>query len=191
MTTGPRGRRARGGFSAVEMAVVSALTAMLAAVLGAVWTAFCFPALEVAARCELTLEANLAAASLARDCGGYLDTIEGRSGSLDDFRYDGCEFVEGDLRVKFQGTSEVIVYRLDGDRLVRSVGTEGPWTTVAAGLVAFEDATEVGDPGLAVRLTFRNQWRHGRSGGPDRALVASYVLVTPAVDALGPPPATP
>jgi hypothetical protein len=190
-------RPGRGGFSVIEMVVASYMTALLAAIVGAVWTAFCFPALDVAARCQLTQEANLASASLARDCGGFLNTPDGRTLTLSDFRYNGCEFTpSGEFHVNFlvpqdyqaRGAPCVIVYKLNAEspttyQLIRSVGTDGPWTIVASGLTSFTQAPPVdGDPGPAVLMTFRSHGRKSRPDSPNMDLVASYILVTPAAD---------
>jgi hypothetical protein len=183
-----RGRRwGPGGFSVIEMVIVSFLTVLLSAIIGSVWNVFCFPALDVASRCQLTLEANLAAAALSRDCGGFLNTPDGRTLTLNDFRYKGCTFTDGQLLINFEtptlGNTIAVIYRLDGERLVRSVGPDGPWMTLASGLTAFSQAEPVdGDPGVAVRMTFHARGRKTRIDSPNQDLVATYILVTPAAD---------
>ena len=160
------------------MVVVSVLTALLAAILGAVWTSLCFPSMEVAARCRLALEATLAAASLARDCGGYFGEPAGSVGTPDASAYLGCAFADDDpgaLHLKYEGQSDV-VYKASEGMLVRSVGGgEGTWSIVASGLTAFGPAeADAADPGPAVSLTFEARGPRGKN------LSATYILVTPA-----------
>ena len=185
-------RRGAGGFSVIEMVVVSFLMVVLSMILSAIWWAFCLPALDVAARCQTVQEANLAASALARDCGGYFSESDGSSAALTDFRYNGCQFnPDGSLQINFQfpsgyslqGSAGAIFYKLDGNQLVRSVGPTGPWTTVATGLTAFTQADPVdGDPGIAIRMTFLAHGFRCNPSSPDQNAYATYTLVTPAAD---------
>jgi hypothetical protein len=53
------------------MIVATCLTIMLATLIFQAWSTFAVPAMEVEARAQITLSANLAAEALARDLGGY------------------------------------------------------------------------------------------------------------------------
>ena len=183
-------RRGPGGFSVVEIVIVSFLMALLSSIIGAIWMAFCLPALDVAARCQIVQEANLAASSLARDCGGYYCEPGGYPSTLSDYRYNGCVFnTDGSLQIKFQSTKASgqqigpsIIYKLSGTQLVRSSDAGQTWTTIATGLTAFGDATLPGDPGTAVLMTFLAQGRTSQPSSPSQDIVATYILVTPAAD---------
>lgn len=177
----PRRRR---GFTVVEMTVVSLMTAILAVVMASVWSNFCKPALEAAARCRMAAEANLAVASIARDFGGNLPDPAGRLGAPLDGRFTGRMMPDSDwLRLCYHGGSDtdaapkwstpdtIIGYRLDGDRLVRTDETSGAQVVLAAGLTGFAVSENVGVPGVVIVLTFKA-----------RGLTATYSVV-----ALDPP----
>jgi type II secretory pathway pseudopilin PulG len=80
-------RHRRSGYSLTELVVVTMMMVILTSILITVWAAFCRPARDAAARCRLATEANLFAAALARDMGGYLPGTSGQlvlnNGSLD------------------------------------------------------------------------------------------------------------
>jgi hypothetical protein len=102
----PRARNRRGGFTAVELLVVCALTALLAVLLDAIWVGLCWPSIEAAARCRVAREANFAAASLARDLGGVLtDSFntagDGRLGAPDGAQMVGRDASNGKLTLTF------------------------------------------------------------------------------------------
>ncbi len=61
--------RGRGGYTFTEMVVVSLLLVILTSILATVWSAFCRAPPAPRPRCRLATEANLLAASLARDVG--------------------------------------------------------------------------------------------------------------------------
>jgi prepilin-type N-terminal cleavage/methylation domain-containing protein len=81
-TAGAAGR-SRHGFTMIELMVASFLVSLLFLVLMMSWKTFGVPAMEVEARARLSLSANLAAESLAKDLGGYQVLLEGKSGSND------------------------------------------------------------------------------------------------------------
>jgi hypothetical protein len=175
----------------IEMVVVSFLMVLLSTIISSIWSVFCLPALDVAARCQMVQEANLAASSLGRDCGGYFSEPSGYPSTLRDYRYNGCAFnPDGSLQINFQPpsanqqqTPPVIIYKLNGNQLVKSYDAGQTWTTIATGLTAFTQADPVdGDPGVAVLMTFQAQGRKSQPNRPNQGFVATYILVTPAAD---------
>jgi Tfp pilus assembly protein PilE len=80
----PAGAAARRrGFSLTEMVTTTFLMTLLAVLLIMSWKVFGVPAVEVEARARLAVAANLAAASLAQDTGGYQVKLEGKTGPGD------------------------------------------------------------------------------------------------------------
>src|SRR3954468_23624981 len=81
---GPAGVRvSRRGFTLIEMVVATFLIALLSTLVALAWKVFGVPAVKVEARARLALSANLAAASLAQDMGGYQVRLEGKTGPGD------------------------------------------------------------------------------------------------------------
>jgi hypothetical protein len=178
---------ARRGFSAIETVVVCFLTVVLTYTLGSAWRGLCLPALDASARCRLAMEANLAAASLARDLGGYLSDPSGRLGGLNDAKYVGRDTTSPDrLRLCFHGGTgsdmtpqwaapdAVISYQLQGSSLVRWNEAGGEPYTVARSVSAFQVAPLEDGTGVAISLTFANA---------ARGLSLTYTLV--ALDPTG------
>lgn len=161
----PRGPRR--GFSVVEMAIVSVLLALLAMLLASTWRGFCLPTIEAAARCRIAQEANLAAASLARDLGGSLANPEGRIGKKTDGQFVGrMQPSESWLRLCFHGATgtdtspqwgdpdTVISYQLQGDSLVRWDESAGTVVTVSRGLAGFSVVPFEDDSGVTLTLSY-------------------------------------
>lgn len=71
----------RGGFTLVEVMVVSVLTAFLAMLLSSCWRGFGPTVTGAIARCRVAQEMNLAVNTLARDLGGSLNSSGGSLGS--------------------------------------------------------------------------------------------------------------
>lgn len=190
----PRAARAgarRDGFTALEMAVASALTALLALLLANVWSSFCRPALTASAVCRLTLEANLALRALARDLGGAYPGPFGQNFPADLATYPapaGDDLLPGDLEngqlvgvtspepqrleLQFHFTNPpnlnaaelVVVYTWNpaSGQLLRGVG--GADVLVAGDVTGFLVEPDAEPGWLAVTLTFN----FPRSGLPDR-----------------------
>ena len=86
------------------MVVVTLLTALLASILAAVWNAFCFPALDVAAARPSSPRRRTspppgcpATAAATSWCPTYCQPC-----TLNDFRYSGCAFVgDTQLQIRF------------------------------------------------------------------------------------------
>ena len=70
----------RAAFTLVEMLLVSTMMTVLAMLLTVTWSALGRPLTDAATRSRICEEANLAAASLARDFGGNLASSDGRLG---------------------------------------------------------------------------------------------------------------
>jgi prepilin-type N-terminal cleavage/methylation domain-containing protein len=73
----------RRGYTLIELVVASFLISLLSMLLILAWKTFGLPALEVETRARITIDANLAAESLARDLSGYQVKREGKSGPAD------------------------------------------------------------------------------------------------------------
>jgi len=73
----------RRAYALIELVVASFLTIQIGMVLVLTWKAFGVSALQVEERARLTVNANLAVESLARDLSGYQVKIEGRTGPTD------------------------------------------------------------------------------------------------------------
>jgi prepilin-type N-terminal cleavage/methylation domain-containing protein len=175
----PRRVRRR-GFTVVELIVVSMLTTILAVILSSIWRGLCIPALDASARCRIALEANPAAASLARDLGGSLADPAGRPGGANDGRYVGRVLTPpSTLRLCFHGGTSadmtprwaapdtVISYQLQGDQLIRTNEATGVAVTIASSLSALEIAPLPDGSGLDISMAFTV-----------RDLSLSYHLVT-------------
>ncbi len=127
-----RPARGRGGFSIVEVVVVSLMMTLLSSILYTVWTGFCRPARDAATRCRLATEANLAVFALSQDLSGNLlgvqiapDTASGaQAGQV-------CLQL---LSENADRSTSTLTYRLSGNRLVRDDSTTE--ITVAGELVA-------------------------------------------------------
>ena len=101
-TTRPDRRRARRGFTTVEVGVVSSLMVLLSVILGATWSAFGRPLIDADTRCRLVLEARMAATALAHDLDGSVAMAGGRAGG----RFVGRMVTgNGALRLCFDGGS--------------------------------------------------------------------------------------
>ena len=157
----------RRGFSAIEMAVVSMLTALLSVIMSSVWMNFCKPALEASARCRMALEANLAAASFSRDFGGNLADSAGRVGVPLDGRFTGRMIpASGWLRICYHGGNDtdplpkwatpdvVISYQLDGNRLIRTDENAGTQVVVATNLTSFSVTDNGAGTGVVISMMF-------------------------------------
>ena len=156
----------RAGFTLLEATVVSGLMAMLAAILSSAWAGFGRPTTDVIARARVAREMNLAVDCLARDLGGSIANCEGRLGAKKQGALVGWLLPgSGELWLCFDGGTEpngladwtspdkVIVYMLEGNRLVRWDQNANTTFTAARDLDAME-LSLLGDE-LQVRLTFK------------------------------------
>lgn len=137
-------RCGRSGFTLLEAVIVNALMVFLAMLVSTAWSAFGRPTADVIARCRVTQEANLAAASLARDLGGSLANHEGRIGGKLLLRYVGrMQPAKKQLWLCFDGgpnpngqanwgtPDTVISYEVQSNRLIRWDQTAGTSVIVA------------------------------------------------------------
>jgi hypothetical protein len=161
-------RRARAGFTVVELAISSLLMALVALLLSATWTAFCRPAIDAAARCRLAQEANLAAASLARDFGGTLADASGQLGAPTDGQFVGrmvpepwylrlCYHGGGsttDFTPKWTAPDTVITYYLGSNQLIRWDENAGTQFAAANFVSAFQVTPLEDGTGVSILLTF-------------------------------------
>ena len=125
-------RQDRDGFTLLEVTIVSALMAFLVVLLSATWSGLCRPTADIAARCRVAQEANLAAASLVRDLAGSLANPEGRIGGKQLYAFVGrIQPSNAQLWLCFDGGSPpngvadwgppdtVIVYSVENNQLIR------------------------------------------------------------------------
>ena len=144
----PLSRKGRGekrrAFTLVEVMVASALTLVLALILSACWVSLGRPLAGMIGRGRLVEEIDLANTSLARDLGGYLANDAGRLGDKTQGPLIGwMQPLPNQLWLCFDGGPQpngvahwgppdtVIIYRLDGDQLVRYDQTANTTFTVA------------------------------------------------------------
>lgn len=160
-----RGRR---GFTVVEVTIVIFLIVLLVSILSSVWRGLCLPAIDAAARCRIVQEANLAAASLARDLGGNLPDPTAQTGAISDGLLVGRQTPSpGWLRLCFHGTGSgsdlspkwgapdtVISYQLQGNSLIRWNEESGSTVTVANGLTGFQVNALEDNSGVEIVMTF-------------------------------------
>jgi type II secretory pathway component PulJ len=157
----------RNGFTLMEATLVSGLMAALAVTVSAVWVGVGRPARAVVARSRVFQEMDLAVAALVRDTSGGLGNPDGRLGRKSQGRWVGwMQPAEGQLWLCFDGGSNpnsapdwgspdtVIVYRREGDALVRWDRTENTTFTVARNLESLTIAA-VDDSTFRITLDFR------------------------------------
>jgi prepilin-type N-terminal cleavage/methylation domain-containing protein len=120
------------GFTLIEMVVATFLIAFLGTLVALAWKVFGVPAVEVEARARLALSANLAAASLTQDMGGYQIRLEGKTGPEDSvlvyrlYKFDSWQNTEDHICMLFKPEnpasylkSITISYYVDSSTLVR------------------------------------------------------------------------
>jgi prepilin-type N-terminal cleavage/methylation domain-containing protein len=160
-------RRARRGFTLVEIMVVSGLLVVLAVLVSNAWAGLGRPLVNVATQCRLANEANAAAACLARDLCGSLADTQGRLGAKTAYQFVGrMQPGNAQLWLCFDsGTNPngkadwgppdtVIVYQLAGNTLVRWNQTAGTNFTVAQNVSSF-NVQDLGGGQVQIMLTFQ------------------------------------
>lgn len=150
-----------GGFTVLEVVIVSALMSLLVVLISGAWSGLGRTAADAAVRCRITQEANLAVESLARDLGGSLP--DQGTGSKAHGRLVGRLVAGGpQLRLCFDGDDDgqadwaapdtVILYEIQSNRLVRqNLQTASQY--VVAGNLQQMQLTDQGD-GIRIDLTF-------------------------------------
>ena len=155
----------RCGFTLIEMAIVTALSSVLALLLARTWYGLVKPAVALSARSRVNQEARMATASLARDLGGDLANSEGRLGPKTLYpRVGRLQPDNAQLLLCFDGGNPpngiadwgtpdtIIVYSLQGDELVRSDQTNNTSFIVARYVTQFA-VQDLGDR-VQIQLTF-------------------------------------
>lgn len=158
-------RTARPAFTLVEVMVVSGLMTILAMLLAAIWSGLGRPLLDSASRAQISQEANLAAAALARDFGGSLAGSDGRLGyqvngklvgrmqpadSVLRLCFDGGNVVDG--LAEWGAPDTVITYEVQDGNLVRWDESSGTLFTVARYVQQMQLTSQ--DNGVEIKLTF-------------------------------------
>jgi len=162
----PRHRVRRRGFTLLETMLVSGLMVFLVLLASGAWWAFGRPTADAVARCRVAQEARLAVTALAGDLGGCLPGPAGRLGGKAQLQWVGrMQPSSSQLWLCFDGGSSpngladwgppdtVIVYELQGDKLVRWDQGAGTGFTVAEHVQALA-LQDLGGGMLQIQLTF-------------------------------------
>ena len=158
-------RSRRRGFSLIEVTIVSIFMSFLAVLLSLTWSAFMRPTSDIAIRCRIAQEANLAVACLTRDLSGsYADD---RSNSKTHYQLvDRMQPDNSQLRLCYDGGATpngiadwaapdiVVSYYVDSNQLIRWDENTGT-TFVAARDLETLEAIDQGDGSVQIRLTFQ------------------------------------
>jgi len=155
----------RPAFTLMEVTIVGALMAFLATLLSLTASGLCRPTADIAARCRVAQEANLAAASLVRDLAGSLANPEGRLGGKALYRFVGrIQPSNTQLWLCFDGgiapngiadwgsPDTVIVYELQANQLIRWDQNANTTHTVARNVESLV-LQDLGDR-VQIQLTF-------------------------------------
>ncbi|HVC98346.1 MAG TPA: hypothetical protein VND64_32045 [Pirellulales bacterium] len=161
-------RAGRRGFSVAEVSVVSGLLVSLAVLLSNAWIGMARPLLETTFQCRVAQEADLALAALARDLGGSLSDVGGRTGSQASCQFVGWTTPGGtqlwlcfDSATNPNGIADwgppdtVISYEVVSNTLVRLNQTTGTSFVVASNI----NSMELQNSGGAVQITLAFQYR--------------------------------
>lgn len=148
--------------------IVNLLMVFLVMLLSTAWSAFGRPTADVVARCHVTQEANLAAASLARDLGGSLANPEGRIGGKSMLRLVGrMQPANSQLWLCFDGGPDpngladwgtpdtVISYEVQSNQLIRWDQNAGTAVTVARDVDRLESTDRGNEVELKLTLKYR------------------------------------
>ncbi len=161
----PHARSRRGGFSLIEATIVTIFMSFLAVLLSATWSAFIRPTSDIAIRCRIAEEANLAVASLTRDlAGSYADN---RTDKKDQYQLVGRMQPDGSqLRLCYDGdvppngTADwnapdlVVTYYAEANQLIRWDEATGSTFVVANHFDSLE-AVDQGDGSVQLKLNFK------------------------------------
>ncbi|MBN2216853.1 MAG: prepilin-type N-terminal cleavage/methylation domain-containing protein [Pirellulales bacterium] len=173
-------RTGRHGFTLTEMAIVSVMTGILAIVLGTAWSGLAQPSIDIMVRCQMEQEAQLAAMSLATDCGGYLpvktSNIQGGITGLGTAVFSGASINSDQLQLTFtDGTT--ITYKVDDDhRLIRETTNTATSSVVIASNVYGMTLEEDGN---FIKVAFLFQFR--ATGSDKYRIPYTYILYVPTV----------
>lgn len=152
------------GFSLLETMLVSVFTGFLAVLISTTWSAFIRPTVDIAQRCRIAQEANLAVASLSRDLAGSL--ADNQTGMKAEFLVVGRMQPDNSrLRLCFDGGTTpngtadwsapdtIITYYVDSNQLLRWDENAGTTFTVAKDVDSLY-VEDIGNGEVEIRLTF-------------------------------------
>ena len=159
-----RRRRPRRGFTIIEATIVTTFMAFLAMLIGATWAAFVRPTADIADRCRIAQEANLAVAALSQDLAGTL--ADDHSGIKDQYALVGrTQPGNTQLRLCFDGGTTpdgtaswsspdyVITYYVSSNNLIRWNENASTTFVVARDVSAFQ-VVDLGNKQVRITLTF-------------------------------------
>lgn len=155
------------GMTLLEVTLVSGLMALLAVLLSAAWSGVGRPTMDLIIRTRVLREMAAAADALSRDLGGYLPDPAARLGDIRQYRWVGWKTAEGELQLCYDGDNEpdrqpnwttpdtVIIYRQDGENLLRTDQTNDKTTYIARYLTEFEASEDAGYIRLYMKFNHR------------------------------------
>ncbi len=153
------------GFTLTEMMIVGGLTGLLVLLISDGWWGLGRPSTDALARCRLAQEANLAAASLARDFGGSLPGQV--TGPKEYGRLVGGHVVDGTaLWLCYDGEpangladwgspDTVITYEVQDNRLIRSNKKAETVFAVAADVARMQLKQQLNQITIGLTFSFR------------------------------------
>ncbi len=152
-----RDRPHRSGFTMVEVMIVGIMMTILAVSLPTIWQGIGQPSIDTMIRCQVGQEAQLAAMSLAVDCGGVLPEKRADiTGAKSSNTYTGAAVIGGDLVLSYSDGS-TITYSHDNVRhtLIRNQG--GSSIVIASNVyeMDLDDEAEAGYIEVDLTLRFR------------------------------------
>jgi prepilin-type N-terminal cleavage/methylation domain-containing protein len=173
-TNPPRNR----GFTLIEVMLVGMMMGVLAIVLSSAWSGLGQPAIDVMVRCQVEPEAQIAAMSLAADCGGRLPVSQAAiQGSLDGEAFSSASISGGALVISFTGGS-TITYRWDQDQHTLVRETAGA-TTSSLVIASNVYGMLLEDEGSFIQMTLTFQFRD--VGSDKYRAPYSYIFFVPMV----------
>lgn len=165
----------RAGFTIIEVMVVGIMMTILAVSLPTIWQGIGQPSIDTMIRCQVGQEAQLAAMSLAADCGGVLpEKRTDITGTKSSNTYAGAAVIGGDLVLSYSDGS-TITYSHDDERhtLIRDQG--GSSIVIASNVyeMDLDDSVETGYIEMALTLRFRE------TGSPKYTRPYEYFFYVP------------
>jgi len=166
------------GFTLIEVMIVGMMMVLLAIVLSSAWSGLGQPSIDTLVRCQVQQEAQLAAMSLAADCGGCPPVsnaaIEGLQGA--DI-FTGASITDDQLQISFSsGTTILYSFDEDAHTLVRqTTGSSASSVVIASNVYGMT----LEDEGSFIEVTLTFQFR---DIGPDKYRDPyQYIFYVPTV----------
>lgn len=159
-------RRRPNAFTLTEMLIVGGLMSFLVVLMSEAWSGLGRPSADALVRCRIAQEANLAAASLARDFGGSLPGQTG--GGKECGRLVGQLVVDGSqLWLCFDGEplngvadwglpDTQVVYEMEDNHLIRSNRKTDTTFTVADNLEGMQVSEQFGAVTVELYFSYRD-----------------------------------